>query len=180
MALYYNNTNVANTFDVLINNKASSQVFFNNVLVWKKAYEVFPGTTWGFAVNQSDGGSGSGAQAYQASMNTMVLIGGYNGSSALCAKWVDITTYSTLSFTFSTSSLSYFQLRWGVYSAGTTNILGANEVRVTKTDGASGNYTGTHQINVSDLSGGVYLIVYLYAGSSLAANEVDISSVVLT
>lgn len=142
--------------------------------------QLHPGQTWGYAVNQNDGGGGHDANAYLADYYTMVLVGGYNGSSALCAKWVDITSWSTLSFTFSYTALSYFQLRWGVYSAGTTGILGANEIRVTKVDGASGNYVGTHQINVSDLSGGVYILVYLYAGSSLAANQVNITNVTLT
>lgn len=180
MALYYNNANIAQSANVLINNKGANQVLFNNALVWKKANQLHPGQTWGYAINQNDGGGGNGANAYLADTNTIVLIGGYNGSSALCSKWVDITSWSTLSFTFSYTALSYFQLRWGVYSAGTTNILGSYEIRVTKTDGASGNYVGTHQINVADLSGGVYIIVYLYAGSSLTANQVNITNVTLT
>lgn len=180
MALYYNNTNIAATANVFINNQAASQVLFNNALVWKKANQLHPGQSWTFSVNQNDGGSGHDAKAYLADYNTITLIGGYNGSSAQCVKWVDITQWSTLSFTFSYTSLSYFDFRWGIYNSWPTNILRAGEVRVTQVGGASGNYAGTHQINVADLSEGVYILVYLYAGSSLAANQVNITNITLT
>ncbi len=36
MALYYNNANIAQSANVLINNQAASQVLYNNALVWKR------------------------------------------------------------------------------------------------------------------------------------------------
>ncbi len=46
MALFYNNTNVATSQNVYINNKASDAVYYNNNLVWKKDASVYPGYTW--------------------------------------------------------------------------------------------------------------------------------------
>ncbi len=43
MALYYNNANIAQSANVLINNQAANQVLFNNALVWKKQLNVYPG-----------------------------------------------------------------------------------------------------------------------------------------
>ena len=46
MALFYNNTNVATSQNVYLNNQASDQVFYNNTLVWKRDAQVYPGSTW--------------------------------------------------------------------------------------------------------------------------------------
>jgi hypothetical protein len=48
MALYYNNANIAQSANVLINNKASNQVFFNNALVWKKQLNIYPGSGFSY------------------------------------------------------------------------------------------------------------------------------------
>lgn len=46
MALFYNNTNVATSQNVYLNNQASDQVFYNNTLVWKRDAQVYPVSTW--------------------------------------------------------------------------------------------------------------------------------------
>lgn len=92
--------------------------------------------------------------------------------------WFDASSWSTLSFTFS-GSAQYFQLRWGVYSSTYTGILGASEVRVTRADGASGSWNGTYSINVTDLSGGYYAMLYFYSGS-IYSGTINISKVILS
>ena len=46
MALYYNNANIAQSANVLINNKAASQVLYNNALVWKKQLNIYPASNF--------------------------------------------------------------------------------------------------------------------------------------
>lgn len=41
MALFFNGTNVDSSANVYFNNQASSQVFFNNALVWKRERNLF-------------------------------------------------------------------------------------------------------------------------------------------
>lgn len=43
MALYYNNNYVNPAYNVFINNQASKQLIYNNVEVWKKSLQVYPG-----------------------------------------------------------------------------------------------------------------------------------------
>jgi hypothetical protein len=43
MALYYNNTNIAQSSNVYSNSNASNKVYHNNNLVWQKQFTVYPG-----------------------------------------------------------------------------------------------------------------------------------------
>lgn len=181
MAIFINGTNVPASNHIYLNSQSAQNVYYNNALVWKRELGLWnngsAGGSWGFAANQSDGGGGSGANAYASGAN-LVVTNGINGASARAYCWFDASPWSTLSFTFS-GSAQYYQLRWGVYNSTSTGILGGSEVRVTKTDGASGSWNGTYSINVTDLSGGYYAMLYFYSGS-VYPGTIYISKVVLS
>ena len=178
MGILFNNTNVPSSASVNINNQSSQQVFFNNALVWTKNFQAFPGGAWQHYVNQNDGGAGRDAVSRTIN-GVLELNGGYNGSSAQCALRVNFTPWKTLTVNINSGSCSHFQLRFGVTS-GWDNIYGANEIKMWKKDGASFNPVGTHTLDVSDISGDYNILIYLYSGSTVAANWINVNSVVLS
>lgn len=178
MAIFYNNTEVSQNQNVYLNSQASSQVFFNNNLVWKKNYVVFPGVTWEHYTNLYDGGSGYSATSRTIN-GVLELNGGYNGSSAQCALFVDFTPWKTLTINVSSGTCSHFQFRFGA-STTWVNIYGHNQVKVWEQTGASYNPVGSHSLDVSDVNGSYYIFIYLYSGSTVAANWVNVNSVILS
>lgn len=178
MALYYNNNNVSPSNNVYHNSNASNKVYHNNNLVWQKNFQAFPGQAWQHYVNQNDAGVGYGAVSRTVN-GVLELNGGYNGSSAQCALWVDFTPWKTLTISVNSGTCSYFQFRFGVTS-GWDNIYGANEIKMWKKDGVSFNPVGTHTLDVSDISGSHNILIYLYSGSTVAANWINVNSVILS
>lgn len=178
MGLFYNNTAVSQANSVFINNQSANQVFYNNTLVWKKQFQVFPGNTWEHYVNLNDAGSGYNATS-RIINGVLELNGGYNGSNAQCALWVDFTPWKTLTINVSAGSCSHFQFRFGA-STTWVNIYGHNQVKVWEQTGASYNPVGSHSLDVSDVNGSYYIFIYLYSGSTVAANWVNVNSVVLS
>lgn len=179
MSYRQNDVLVPESGRIFHNDVQLSKYYFNDVLVWNKVNQLWPGNSeWNLLVNQNDGGAGWGANSY-IDGNFLVITAGYNGSSGRINKWFDATGWNRARIVLSWTTLSYFQLRWGIWSSSWTNIYGDNEVRVTKKDGASGNHTGAYDINISDLSGGYYIGVYLYAGSTVSACQVGIGNITL-
>lgn len=178
MGLFYNNTAVSQANSVFINNQSANQVFYNNTLVWKKELQAFPGNTWSHYINLYDGGTGSGAVS-QTTSGVLELNGGYNGSSAQCALQVDFTPWKTLTINVSAGSCSHFQFRFGA-STTWVNIYGHNQVKVWEQTGTSYNPVGSHSLDVSDVNGTYNIFIYLYSGSIVAANWVNVNSVVLS
>lgn len=178
MGLYFNNKNIAETNNVYFNNVAKDGVYFNNVLKWRKANQLWPGQTWEHYVNLYDGGSGYGA-ASQTAGGVLELNGGYNGSSAQCALWADFTPWKTLTVNVSAGSCSHFQFRFGASNTW-VNIYGHNQIKVWEQTGASYNPVGSHSLDISDVTGAHYVFIYLYSGSTVAANWVNVNSVVLS
>lgn len=179
MALFYNNTQISTANNIYLNSQASNQVFYNNNLVWKKTFQAFPGVTWQHNTNLNDGGGGWGAESRQTDQ-VLVLNGGYNGSSAQCALWVDFTPWKTLTINVNDGTCSYAQFRFGVASAW-TNLYGANKIKMWENNNiVSWNPVGSKSLDISDVSGGNNIVIYLYSGSTVGTNWVHINSVVLS
>lgn len=178
MGLFFNNTNIPSSANVFFNNTAQKQVYYNNNLVWKKNFSAFPGQTWEHYVNLNDAGAGRDATSRTIN-GVLELNGGYSGSSAQCALFVDFTPWKTLTINVSAGSCSHFQFRFGA-STTWVNIYGANQVKVWEQTGTSYDPTGSHSLDVSDVNGAYYIFIYLYSGSYVAANWVNVNSVVLS
>lgn len=179
MALFYNNTQVSTTQNVYLNSQASNQVFYNNSLVWKRTFGGFPGRTWEHYTNLTDGGSGYSAESRQTDA-VLVLNGGYNGSSAQCLLYTDFTPWNTLTINVNDGSCSYAQFRFGV-SNGIVNLYGNNQVKAWENNSiVSWSPIGSKSLDVSSVTGNKYIFIYLYSGSTVAANWCHINSVVLS
>lgn len=178
MALSFNGTNVPSSGNVIYNGTYCDTVNHNGVQVWKKEFQAFPGNTWDHYVNLNDAGAGYGATSRTIN-GVLELNGGYNGSSAQCALQVDFTPWKTLTINVSAGSCSYLQFRFGV-STTWVDIYGHNQVKVWEQTGASYNPVGSHSLDVSDVNGTYNIFIYLYSGSTVAANWVNVNSVVLT
>lgn len=178
MALWFNGTNIPGSGNVIYNGTYCDTVNCNGVQVWKKELQAFPGNTWEHYINLYDGGSGYSAVS-QTTGGVLELNGGYNGSSAQCALFVDFTPWKTLTINVSAGSCSHFQFRFGA-STTWVDIYGHNQVKVWEQTGASYNPVGSHSLDVSDVNGSYYIFIYLYSGSTVAANWVNVNSVVLS
>lgn len=179
MALFYNNTQVSTANNVYLNSQSSNQVFYNNNLVWKKTFQAFPGPTWEHYVNQNEGGAGHSAVSRTIN-GVLELNGGYSGSCAQCALLVDFTQYKTLTINVNNGSCSYGQFRFGAASTW-INLYGANQIKMWENNNfTSWNPVGSKSLDISDVSGTHYIVIYLYSGSYVAANWVNINSVVLS
>ncbi len=177
MALYYNGAHIAPTQNVFYNNQASKNVYYNGALVWQKAEQLWPGTTW------ESGQSGSGSSAY-VDGSFLVINGGTDGASGTWAKWFDAGPWNTLSITLSWTTLSYSILSCGVYTANWTDTLNTNAVQSQKwmdtVLNADGSHTGTYTFSLSGLSGGHYALIWLYGGSNHRNTQVGVGNVTLS
>lgn len=178
MAIVFNSTNISTSSNIVINNQSVNKVMYNN-LVWNKSFQAYPGRTWEHYVNQSDGGGGYGAIS-EIRGNNLYLNAGYNGSSAQCGLFVDFTPWKTLTVHINSGSCSYGKFRFGAMTTW-TNVYSNNVIKSSGQENfASYNPVGTHTLDVSDVNGAYYIIVYLYAGSTREESSLTIDSVTLS
>lgn len=88
MALYYNNANIAQSANVLINNKACNNVYYNNALVWKKSFNILTQASWS-TVSQTTDGAGTPDNYGTARRNGdgSLHVSAFNGGRAGWAYW---------------------------------------------------------------------------------------------
>ena len=94
--------------------------------------------------------------------------------------YTDFTPWNTLTINVNDGSCSYAQFRFGV-SNGIVNLYGNNQVKAWENNSiVSWSPIGSKSLDVSSVTGNKYIFIYLYSGSTVAANWCHINSVVLS
>lgn len=186
MALYYNSTNIPPGNHVYINNADCQKVIYNNVEVWKKETQIYPGTP---SQLYSGGGSGVQGDFYVGASKTGT--GTDNISSYTRYVLVDLTPYKTLKITHSLNALGTWC--WagllidtsikGAYSNLSDSTAGTYKYRNRV---AGDNYTdyvyggGTVSVDISNFTGNhyIYIQTYLQSGFNAINANASISQII--
>lgn len=192
MALYYNNTNIATSNSVFINNQSQNKVYYNNNLVWSKISHLFNGrdntaVTGGWATKKVIIGLGEvtptvGSDSLAINVNGTSNMAGYIYTN----NKIDVTSLNTISanvsfdmtvFVRDTNVTTWGVEKWGiglrssVPDESTTHNSFVRESYLTATSRNPQISGVTHviinaqtkTINVSDLSGSYYVVLFCEA-----------------
>lgn len=175
MALYYNNVNVSPQSQIYINSQASQKAYYNNLLVWEKTKQFYPGTTVQVkAIHRGNYGSFyvNCSINQEANINGSVVyipvdlngirklrIGcsGYTtGISSCCGIWIANSTQWADEYK---QGYPYYTIGLGADSANYVRMYRARD----------GQSFSSVEFDVSDLSGTHYLACAIYINAPVTS-----------
>ena len=164
MALFFNNTNVATSQNVYINNKASNAVYFNNNLVWQKQKTVYPGIPVANTQNL-----GYGAYFTVTNSGTDIKVDAFGGTERGYGR-VMLGGFSTIGYSqiyfanlraFITNSFSHIKVALSDINGNVVQQLIYSEA-----NGFDTTYTASTKFNINSPNGNYYLMLEVESGAT--------------
>lgn len=157
--LYDNNGSANTQIGKVYDNNGSA-----NSLIYQSELIIYPGSGWSVSKSSNSSASNNGS--------TYNLTASKDGGWCYIYQWLDVTPYSTLTITLSSTRQMYAFLNMGLYPS-LPSETGDSPAKLAGQGFAPGpnnmNYAGTYTYNISGINRGCYAVVHVYAGSALSS-----------